>query len=105
MKINVSKYGISPADSLDLTRKLRELLDKYREQRGICLYFPAGDYHFYPDYAEELLLYIPNHDEDGLKRVAFNLTGYSGLQICGEEAHFIFHADILPKSHPDPATI
>lgn len=96
MKINVSEYGISPVDSLDLTRKLRELLDKYRGQREICLYFPAGDYHFYPDYAEEILLYIPNHDEDGLKRVAFNLTGYSGLQICGEEAHFIFHADILP---------
>lgn len=96
MEIDVSKFGIVPGDSHGTTGKLRYLLNQYRDKKGVCIHFIAGTYHFYPDYAEEILLYIPNHDEDGLKRVAFNLTGYSDLKICGDGAHFVFHADILP---------
>lgn len=96
MEINVREYGIVPGDDLGLTGKLRYLLEKYRGEKGVCFHFPAGTYHFYPDYAKEILLYIPNHDEDGLKRTAFDLTGYRGLTIHGDGACFMFHADILP---------
>lgn len=96
MKINVNDFGIYAADTSDTVWKLRELLEKYRRQENVCLYFPSGMYHFYPDYAEELLLFIPNHDEDTIKRVAFNLTGYKKLQICGEQTKFVFHTDIVP---------
>ncbi|MDE6974616.1 MAG: right-handed parallel beta-helix repeat-containing protein, partial [Lachnospiraceae bacterium] len=96
MEINVREYGIVPGDDPGLTGKLRYLLEKYRGEKGVCFHFPAGTYHFYPDYAKEILLYIPNHDEDGLKRTAFDLTGYRGLTIQGDGACFMFHADILP---------
>lgn len=75
---------------------LAELLDRFRQEDGLKLEFDQGEYHFFPDYAAEKMLYISNHDEDTIKRVAFDLTGYKNLKIVGNGAEFIFHTDIIP---------
>ena len=94
-RINVKDWGIYPNES-DCSLKLRNLLDDNRQEENVILEFETGEYHFYPDYAEECLLCVSNHDEDTIKRVAFNLTGYRGLQIQGNSSLFRFHTDILP---------
>lgn len=93
--INVKDWGILP-DGRDCSLQLRNLLDINRRKENVGLEFEKGEYHFYPDYAAESLLCISNHDEDALKRVAFDLTGYRGLRIQGNGSLFRFHTDILP---------
>ncbi|MDO4764637.1 MAG: hypothetical protein Q4A29_01150 [Eubacteriales bacterium] len=68
----------------------------WRKKEGLRLVFEPGEYHFYPDYAFEKLLYVPNHDEDTIKRVAFSLEGFQNLQIEGQDTTFLFHTDIIP---------
>lgn len=93
--MNVKDWGILP-DGRDCSLKLRSLLDANRQEENITLEFETGEYHFYPNYAVERLLCISNHDEDTIKRVAFDLTGYRGLRIKGNGSLFRFHTDILP---------
>ena len=95
-QIEVSTYGIFPEDCRENTWKLRQMLDQLREEEGIQIIFEPGTYHFYPDYAVEKLLYISNHDEDTIKRIAFDLTGFQHLVIRGEETQFLFHTDVIP---------
>ncbi len=95
-QIEVSTYGIFPEDCRENTWKLRQMLDQLREEEGIQIIFEPGTYHFYPDYAVEKLLYISNHDEDTIKRIAFDLMGFQHLVIRGEETQFLFHTDVIP---------
>ncbi|MEG0640709.1 MAG: right-handed parallel beta-helix repeat-containing protein [Clostridia bacterium] len=94
--IDVQSRGILPQSALDNTLPLRKLLEELQGQENITLLFAEGTYHFYPDYATECLLCIPNHDEDALKRIAFALLACKNLTIKGENAHLLFHAELLP---------
>lgn len=94
--VNVLEHGVCSEDNRENVLYLRKLLDEYRDQGEVEILFPGGTYHFYPDYAVEKLLYISNHDEDTIKKIAFDLTGYKDAKIRGEEAVFIFHTDIIP---------
>ena len=58
--------------------------------------FEEGTYHFYPDFAFERTLCISNHDEDTIKRIAFDLTNCTHLTISGKNSDFIFHTELLP---------
>ncbi|MEG1367450.1 MAG: right-handed parallel beta-helix repeat-containing protein, partial [Oscillospiraceae bacterium] len=80
----------------DNTLPLRRLLEEVQGSENIELLFGEGEYHFRPSYATELLLCIPNHDEDALKRIAFPLISCKNLSIKGNNTSFIFHADIIP---------
>lgn len=99
-QIFVRDHGIVPEDRKSNTLNLRSLLEKCKatESRDeeTVLVFEEGVYHFYPDYAAEKLLYISNHDEDTIKRIAFDLTGFRNLTIRGLHTEFCFHTDILP---------
>ncbi|MFQ9394828.1 MAG: hypothetical protein ACLR2E_13280 [Lachnospiraceae bacterium] len=57
--------------------------------------FEEGTYHFYPDFAFERTLCISNHDEDTIKRIAFDLTNCTHLTISGKNSDFIFHTELL----------
>lgn len=94
--VNVLEHGVCSEDNRENVLYLRKLLDEYRDQGEVEILFPGGTYHFYPDYAVEKLLYISNHDEDTIKKIAFDLTGYKDAKIRGEKAVFIFHTDIIP---------
>lgn len=95
-QIQVRDYGVVPEDNKENTLALRTLLEACRTQEETELLFEQGVYHFYPDYAAEKLLYISNHDEDTVKKIAFDLTGCRNLTLRGEHTEFCFHTDILP---------
>lgn len=96
-QIQVKEFQILPGDFRENTLKLRKLLDECRAcEEETEILFEEGVYHFYPDYAEEKLLYISNHDEDTIKKIAFDLTGCRNLTLRGNKTEFRFHTDILP---------
>lgn len=95
-EIHVKDYGIQPGDFRENTLCLRKLINECSKGEPSALFFEKGVYHFYPDYAVEKLLYISNHDEDTIKRIAFDLTGCRDLLIHGDETQFCFHTDIIP---------
>ena len=95
-QILVREYGILPEDRKENTWNLQKLLCKVRKEEDVEIVFERGTYHFYPDYAVEKLLYISNHDEDTIKKVAFDLAGMKKVSIVGNQTEFIFHTDIIP---------
>lgn len=95
-RIDVREYGILPGDDKETTWKLRKMLEDLRGEEQIEILFGPGTYHFYPDYAVEKLLYISNHDEDTIKKIAFDLGGMKQIKINGAGAEFLFHTDIIP---------
>jgi len=59
------------------------------------LFFPRGEYHFYPDGCSQKYCYFSNNDE-GLKTIAILLDGADDFTVCGDNAKFIFHGRISP---------
>lgn len=59
------------------------------------LFFPRGEYHFYPDGCNQKYCYFSNNDE-GLKTIAILLDGVDDFTVCGDNAKFIFHGRISP---------
>ena len=104
-KIKVQNYHILPGDRKDTVFGLRKLLESLEEQEEILLEFPKGEYHFYEDYAFEELLFIPNHEEDTIKKVAFLIKGKRKFQIEGNGSRFIFHTELLPFVIRDSAEV
>lgn len=97
MKIlKASEWGIYPNTKEDQMLKLSKLLEVAKLEGASKVEFEPGEYHFYPDYAPERLLYISNHDEDTIKRIAFILEEVEGLTIEGNDTKFEFHTDIIP---------
>ena len=96
MDIKGRDWNVTPGDSPQLAFYVRKMLERYREEKGVCFLLEPGKYHFYPDYAYEKMLCIPNHEEDTVKRIVFDLSGYEKLHIKGEGAEFIFHGDCIP---------
>lgn len=94
-KISVKEYGILPEDKKENTWNLRKMLQSVGNE-NLEIVFEKGVYHFYPDYAVEKLLYISNHDEDTIKKIAFDLSKMKNIHIRGEETQFLFHTDIIP---------
>lgn len=94
-KIYVEEYGISP-NNIDNTFALNKLLNQFRSEKNIILYFGHHEYHFLPDYGVERLLYISNHHEDTIKKIIFDLSEYENLIIDGGNATFMFYTDCIP---------
>ena len=92
--VNVADFGARP-DGSDTTPAVRAALDHCRKTKASRMVFPPGRYDFWPDRAVEKYLYISNNDE-GLKRIAFPLSGIANLEIDGQGAQFHFHGGINP---------
>lgn len=96
MIINIEQFGAKPEQGFDNTLAVRSALEFCRGIEGAMLVFPQGSYHFWPDRAEEKQLFISNHDQEGLRRIAFRLAVRSGLTIDGQGSEFIFHGPMIP---------
>ena len=59
------------------------------------LYFPAGEYHFYPEGCVQRYCFFSNNDE-GVKTIAVLLDGVNDFTVRGDNAKFIFHGRISP---------
>ena len=86
----------TPAEAgADATSGVRAALEHCRTKGIHRLAFAPGRYDFWPDRAQEKYLFVSNNDE-GLKRIAFPLTGFDGMEIDGRGATFVFHGYIVP---------
>lgn len=92
--LNISAFGGKPNGS-DTTPCVRAALDQIRQGKAEKLVFAPGRYDFWPDQAAEKYLFICNNDQ-GLKRIAFNLSGLKGAAIDGGGATFMFHGPMVP---------
>lgn len=93
--INVSDYGALPNDGIDDIRAIQNALKDAKAQGNKVLLFEEGQYDFFPLFASERYCYISNNDE-GLKRIAFDLKETNDLTINGQGAEFMFHGFISP---------
>lgn len=92
--IDVADFG-AKTDGSDTTPGVRAALAEIRKGRATKLVFPPGRYEFHPERASEQYLFVSNNDE-GLKRIAFPLTGLDGIEIDGGGSTFVFHGYTVP---------
>jgi hypothetical protein len=92
--IDMAAYG-AKNDGSDTTPSVRAALKEIRKGTATKLVFPPGRYDFHPESASEEYLFVSNNDE-GLKRIAFPLTGLKGVEIDGGGATFVFHGYTVP---------
>lgn len=90
----MSDFGAKP-DGSDTTPKVAAALQEARRAGAARLVFEPGRYDFWPDLAAERYLFVSNNDE-GLKRIAFPLTGFQDFAIEGRGATFVFHGPMVP---------
>ncbi len=92
--LDMAAFG-AKADGSDTTPSVRAALEKVRSGKATKLMFPPGRYDFHPERASEEYLFVSNNDE-GLKRIAFPLTGLEGVEIDGGGSTFVFHGYTVP---------
>ena len=80
----------------DYTTTVREVLANHPDG-NVNLEFQPGRYDFYPETASEQYLRISNND-NGLKRIIFNLNGMKNVSVRGNGAEFVFHGAEIPFS-------
>lgn len=81
----------------DAGEHLRELIRKAAATgNGANISIPAGTYHFYPETAPEMQVFISNHDQQPSHRVGIPLTGLNNVRLCGNGTRLVFHGLMLP---------
>jgi len=88
---DITNFGGHAGDGSDTTPAVRAALKSKPKK----LVFPKGRYDFYPAQAFEKYQFISNNDE-GLKRIAFPIIGFEGLEIDGQGSQFVFHGFMSP---------
>ena len=63
----------------------------------IRLLFENKEYHFFPDSLQGTYLVVSNND-NGIKRVAFDIKDAENVIIDGQGAQFLFHGGMVPFS-------
>ncbi|UUZ79364.1 hypothetical protein LJK88_29885 [Paenibacillus sp. P26] len=96
MLIRAEDFGIVPDSPEDVTLAVYRAIQQCREVERPTLVFPKGTYHFKPEKAFEKRLFITNHDQKGLLKIAFPLIGMDDLTIDGQGSEFVFHGSIIP---------
>jgi hypothetical protein len=93
--VTIAEFGAHADDGRDATPAVKRALAHCMKVGATSLIFEAGRYDFWPDQAGEHYLFVTNNDE-GLRRVAFSLSGGKSLCVDGRGATFIFHGGIIP---------
>ncbi len=91
--VNVADYNITPGK--DVTLEVNELIESLKGKKGITLYFPKGQYEFYPENAVEQYRAVSNHD-NSLKKMIFPLFGFDNFTLDGGGSTFMFHGKVCP---------
>lgn len=94
-RVDVAGFGVFPDSGQDATRGVYAAIEECRRINASCLLFAPGRYDFFPDCAFEKYLFVSNNDE-GLKRLAFPLTGMKHLEVDGSGSVFMFHGPMVP---------
>ncbi len=93
--LRASEHGLSPGQH-DAGPALAQLLEQLPENAVLSL--APGEYHFYPDAAEEAeyRYFISNHDQQPGHSPGLALRHAKNITIIGNGAEFIFHGRMLP---------
>lgn len=92
-KINVADYGIEPGK--DVTLEVNQLIEFLKGKKDVTLFFPKGQYEFYPENAIEMYRAVTNHD-NSLKRLAIPIFNFENFTLDGNGSTFMFHGKICP---------
>ncbi|MFI3305570.1 MAG: right-handed parallel beta-helix repeat-containing protein [Rikenellaceae bacterium] len=79
----------------DVTYQLRQAIESVGECDELTIKLSDGIYKFSPDLAFEKYAPITNHG-NGVKRIAFPLSGYKKITIEGNGAELLFHGQMMP---------
>ncbi|WP_248924035.1 right-handed parallel beta-helix repeat-containing protein [Paenibacillus hamazuiensis] len=96
MLIRVEDFGVVPDSPEDATLAVYRAIKQCRGIERPTLVFPKGTYRFKPEKAFEKQLFITNHDQRGLHKIAFPLVGMDDLTIDGQGSEFVFYGSIIP---------
>ncbi|PYI56322.1 right-handed parallel beta-helix repeat-containing protein [Paenibacillus flagellatus] len=96
MIISVEHFGAVPDSRDDATLAVYRAIRHCGKVERPTLVFPKGTYHFRADRAYEKQLFITNHDQKGLLRIAFPLIDMEHLTIDGQGSEFVFHGSLIP---------
>lgn len=91
--VNVADHGVVPGK--DVTLEVNRLIASLQGRSEITLFFPQGQYDFYPENAVEAYRAVTNHD-NSLKRMAMPLFGFERFTLDGDGSTFMFHGRICP---------
>jgi len=101
--LHAEENGVAPGTG-DCGPALRRLLEQARNMGshrgegdgGCTISFPKGEYHFYPEGALRVSLYISNHDQQDTQLVGVPLADLDRVTLEGNGSTFIFHDRMLP---------
>lgn len=96
MRLSIGQFLHDRDKGGDTTFAVYQALKQCRADNCTALLFPKSTYHFWPDKALERHVYISNHDEGGLRRIAFPIFDMHDLTIDGQGSEFIFHGPMIP---------
>lgn len=85
----------APTNGEDMTLYVRNALIECRKNGISKIRFEKGTYQFNQDLATEKYVFTCNNDE-GLKRIAFDLSGFKHFEFDGGNSNFIFDGYISP---------
>lgn len=91
--INVADHDISPGK--DVTLQVNQLVHSLKDKEDVTLYFPKGQYDFYPENAFEEWRAVSNHD-NSLRRMALPLFDMENVTIDGGGSTFMFNGRMSP---------
>ncbi|MGI2258039.1 alpha-1,3-galactosidase-related protein [Shewanella sp. GXUN23E] len=94
-QVSIADFGGKPDSRDDVVPALKQALEYCRENPGTTLVFPKGRYDFWYTLADQDFYYISNND-DGIKPVAFPLSGFHNFTLDGQGSSFVFHGGIVP---------
>lgn len=90
MIYEVSQFGLAKNIATGVTEALRQM------QPGDTLHFPKGEYHFYKDYCQSLMVHTSNTDSFQFPKKTFGilLQDMENVTIDGDGSVFVFHGNI-----------
>lgn len=98
-------YKISNNKNVDdYTPIVKSVLDSCEGKNNVKIIFEKGKYLFFPKKAQSRFLSISNNDS-GIKRIVFELSGYTNLEIDGGGSKFVFHGKMVPFSIQNSSNI
>ena len=90
MIYEVTQFGLPKNIDAGVTEALRQM------QPGDTLHFPKGEYHFYKDYCQSLVVHTSNTDSFQRPKKTFGilLQDKKQLTLDGDGSVFVFHGNI-----------
>ncbi len=92
--ISAKEITIKPTEG-DVTYELRSVLESAAGEEELIINLERGVYRLNPDLAFEKYAPITNHG-NGVKRIAFPLSGFKKVVVEGNGAELLFHGQMMP---------